>query len=1047
MSGQDLPEEIASLIPVFTPGPLAGAQIDSAHSGRGGKVHNFHGMAPASAARMVERIETRRGLTLDPAELRPIATHSGDSALPGLTTVLSPAAKTVPDVVLPGNAFVAEPGAYTNLDENGYSRPSTDAAGKDTVRNPNDYYVPPATPAAVVPDPSKTGSPATAPKPTQAPTAPVSPTQPGRDTPTDASADPSKVAETREPLPERLDPDVVRLNPVLQQFYNFDGSRQSEPEPAPRSAPESTQQAYDELTPGSKALVEQTMSGMFTFEHTPATTSPAAPGSETVPHDGPVPGPRPIELVTGPDGSDDLVLPVQGPKGLSHIVFSSDGNAVVIDPDGTRTPVDSEGIAPAPLCVHANEMFDPISGQWIQPPPQTPQGLAPEARQSPWREGIESALSTPADTTTARSPEILARSNGSTEIRTPRGGSDAADRPWVDVRVIDAQGREIAHYREGSDGNKNYPLGAGHSVTIGPGKEISDPPHLDRSPLDSLSLPDRDGKIGFIEPNGWTTALEPLPLPAGVPGEALYAHNGRLFIRDINGKYHWADATPDTPAPTPLQRSILMPWDNRDTNSYQGPDGTWYFNVNGHKVPFSPDQKQIIDPTNGLRPSGSNGIYVDDRQIGPQSVITAAFPIPSTQLPVPAGVPAAALFELEDGRLVIIDNNGGSHYVSPLPALPKEEWLDAAVRIGMDLASVYGGRRGGWANPKPPPFSGGRPTRSTTRDDAQTTFGKQKKEEDENASQPEKTPTELNSSLHIEEPGHNAGRPPVIGTEAGDLGQLSVRSVDSSNDGRVESSARTGSGGDAEQGSEGLPNRPQRWQRTSLPPPNHIDDATTPAEVEAYLFDRHGVAVYGLKDPGLPVEPLAEMARAIDDVVARYPDIELPKIVGVADEGPRSTEYALTRTRRYTDGRVITVSLTLNLPKVIVPLRMVLGDPSTGWNLPGDELRPYYITTLHELGHVLDNQGSHRARSGISQALQDYFVQNVAISKDPYGQDVEYREWIRKLSSYSFRKGSDKLIGPEALAEAFADVEMNGPNASEPAKVLHRLLIESRRHP
>lgn len=229
-----------------------------------------------------------------------------------------------------------------------------------------------------------------------------------------------------------------------------------------------------------------------------------------------------------------------------------------------------------------------------------------------------------------------------------------------------------------------------------------------------------------------------------------------------------------------------------------------------------------------------------------------------------------------------------------------------------------------------------------------------------------------------------------------------------------------------------------------------VGNASTGEQVEAYLSNRYGLPVVGFTDPDLPVEPLAEFARAIDDIVARYPDIELPRFVGVADEGPGSIEYAVTTGIEQPDGTWVAQALTLNREWVASLERMRIvthENVATGYHPPGLERRPWYATTVHELGHVLDIQGNYHASNAATRALKTYFKRHVPHSSDPVRASEEFEAWVSALSGYSFEEGEDLMLNEaEAVAEAFADVELNGANASEPAKVLHQLLIESRRH-
>ncbi|QIS16094.1 hypothetical protein [Nocardia arthritidis] len=663
-------------------------ELDESADARGGRVFDFHGMTPDSAARQLDRIFRARELADSAIESFTVA----DSFTPAGRSDASvaehgqPSAPGVSPQLIKPVSYVTGAGAPSPQNEQERDRIMAEQQEYWKQRNPNPQPKPmetqPNPPAKAPNSPAPNNTPAPAPKQSAPAPAPERPDIAG----------PDNSAAAPEAHPERvesattIDPETVRRTPMLQGFYNLDGT----PKQSPMTVPTEAQQAFDQLPSPQRAVIEQTMSGQVTFEHKP---QPASPGP-TITEAGPPLGRQPVERVTNADGSQSLVVPVQGRDGLSRIVFGPDG-ITVIDPDGTRTPVNSQGIAP-PRRTHANRMFDPELGAWIMPPPETPKGLVPEVRHSPWLDAVTDLLDGNGSTT--KPSVVIPRSDGSTEVRTPGGGSAGADRPWTEVRILDADGREIAYYREGSDGNKHYPLGAGHDVTIGPDGKVVDPPHLSPAPLDAIGPPDRRGRIGYIEPDGWTTALEPIPLPPGVPGQALYAHDGRLLIRDTNGKYHWVDQTPETPSPTPSQRSIIVPWDApKGVDSYRTMDGTWYFDVNGHKVAFTPDQQQVIDIPNGLRPTGTGGIYVDDRNLRPESIVTAVFPIPSKQIPVPEGVPATALYELEDGRLVVVDREGGNHYVSPLPALPPEGWVKGLVRAFMDVALTYGGRKGGWA--------------------------------------------------------------------------------------------------------------------------------------------------------------------------------------------------------------------------------------------------------------------------------------------------------------------------------------------------------------
>ncbi|GAA5102578.1 hypothetical protein [Nocardia iowensis] len=396
----------------------------------------------------------------------------------------------------------------------------------------------------------------------------------------------------------------------------------------------------------------------------------------------------PLTRIIDPDDPEGQrtkawILAVPGPNGISSIVEDENG-VTVIDPDGTRTPVNSRFIAP-PRRTHANEMFDASLGRWVPAPPATPAGLQPDKSAPAW--------------VYATGPAELINRLGTTEVRLPQGGSDGGDRPWTDVRILDAAGRELAHYSEWGNGNKTYRLGLDHTVTIGPDGNVIDPKHIDRSPLFNIrDYHKADGSIVFTESNTLGVDLPRIALPPGVPGKGLYAYGDRLIIQTNDGEFHWVDPTPEAPTTVlPAERSIHRPWNYRDAAgnpapAFQDSDGNHHFNVNGQEVVFSPDQRQVIDQPNSLRPSGTGGLYIDDRGPG-------GFNIGVKRLQVPPGVPAIGLWELDDGRLVIQDRFGGNHYVAPIPAPAPQSLGGALSGLALSLAGTVG-PRGGANRPK-----------------------------------------------------------------------------------------------------------------------------------------------------------------------------------------------------------------------------------------------------------------------------------------------------------------------------------------------------------
>jgi hypothetical protein len=109
------------------------------------------------------------------------------------------------------------------------------------------------------------------------------------------------------------------------------------------------------------------------------------------------------------------------------------------------------------------------------------------------------------------------------------------------------------------------------------------------------------------------------------------------------------------------------------------------------------------------------------------------------------------------------------------------------------------------------------------------------------------------------------------------------------------------------------------------------------------------------------------------------------------------------------------------------------------WLFRGVADKPVYSTIIHEFGHAMDFAGNELAHEVTDQLLREVW-QRVA-------PGVEYLDWLRdQLSKYSFSLiyGKEDTVDPwEVLAEAFADYEINGDNASDTSKALHKLMVDS----
>ncbi|GAB0104454.1 hypothetical protein JMUB6875_34280 [Nocardia sp. JMUB6875] len=210
-------------------------------------------------------------------------------------------------------------------------------------------------------------------------------------------------------------------------------------------------------------------------------------------------------------------------------------------------------------------------------------------------------------------------------------------------------------------------------------------------------------------------------------------------------------------------------------------------------------------------------------------------------------------------------------------------------------------------------------------------------------------------------------------------------------------------------------------------------------QVADELAARHGLEVEGFDHSNLDPEVVREFARGIDDMLERYPDVDLRK---VTIEPLEPGVYAETFDEKGPSGRRYTDKIALNRDYALDPewlARDIAADEAAGHLVPGSADRPIHSTLVHEFGHVLAIEGQEHAEVTAYKALRDYFESTRG------GMDKKaFQDFLDQLSGYSFDEHG-RLNGPEAVAEAFTEVEYHGEGASEPAKVLYHHLLESAR--
>jgi hypothetical protein len=215
-------------------------------------------------------------------------------------------------------------------------------------------------------------------------------------------------------------------------------------------------------------------------------------------------------------------------------------------------------------------------------------------------------------------------------------------------------------------------------------------------------------------------------------------------------------------------------------------------------------------------------------------------------------------------------------------------------------------------------------------------------------------------------------------------------------------------------------------------------------EIVATLRDRYPFReITGFADrPGVPPLDLTlvrEVARAVDLMMSRFPmlDVHNLRIGPVTDPGHVRGLAGYDLDPRDAD-RMVTDTITLNERLLRNPGEFYASRRRSEQTLHSPRnsaVRPAFATTVHELGHGLDYAGSTRARGTVEDLLVEYYSEKTG----GFHPD-EFSVWINQLSGYSFTNRGD-LNRPEVLADAVLDVVLNGPEATEPARIVYAALL------
>ncbi|MFI7667919.1 hypothetical protein [Nocardia sp. NPDC049526] len=214
------------------------------------------------------------------------------------------------------------------------------------------------------------------------------------------------------------------------------------------------------------------------------------------------------------------------------------------------------------------------------------------------------------------------------------------------------------------------------------------------------------------------------------------------------------------------------------------------------------------------------------------------------------------------------------------------------------------------------------------------------------------------------------------------------------------------------------------------------------------LAERHDLELVGFDDPSVDGYTIREIAAALDDVLSQYPYVDLRQIA-IADSADAATRLewdwvaGATGPEPFTR-RIVLDTVVARNPAVFA--EYIRTATHSGKLARGSDRRPVYSTMVRELGHALDVAGSFRARQAAQDALIAEFTRTRGTAPRENAateSSSEYEQWRAQLSGYGFHNG--RFDPGMAVADAFTEVQINGSEAAPPAKVLHRLLVETAR--
>ncbi|MEU7630364.1 hypothetical protein AB0C34_10310 [Nocardia sp. NPDC049220] len=237
--------------------------------------------------------------------------------------------------------------------------------------------------------------------------------------------------------------------------------------------------------------------------------------------------------------------------------------------------------------------------------------------------------------------------------------------------------------------------------------------------------------------------------------------------------------------------------------------------------------------------------------------------------------------------------------------------------------------------------------------------------------------------------------------------------------------------------------------------PAKQDAVATPTDAQALeaataMAERHSIQLVGFDTSGIAVATVGEIAAALDDILGKYPFIEVGGIEIGELGGGRISRVRWDRVGAEPErDRGDRPWLLLDRVLVANPARLGVHARAairSGELAPGSAERLVYSVAVGEFGRILETMaGPHPRRSAQRALITEYHrISGSWAGRDTLARVVAgYRRWRNQLGGGSVTDG--RFQPRAALIAAFTEVEVRGPVACGPAKVLHLLVVEGAR--